>query len=138
MKNKKTSFIKIISALLFRFTIVLILIIGLFIFLFIQAINANLRNAPAKMAAYDKALAKSIQSQEFEKICLTHSYGTYGNSVEIQNKIILIPENSLPSPDDGIWVIIGISENNKNKAYAIDREAVLKYFDSYKTQCKKL
>lgn len=116
---------------------ILIVIFAFIAYVFLETFSY--RATLKTLNAHEKGLARDIITNKYREICLIHSYtAAYKDNIEVKNKIIDIPKNRLPSPDDIIWVIIGISNNNKNKAYAIDSEAVLKYFDNHEIQCKKL
>lgn len=134
--NKLSKYILKSVTGIFVFLIILILIFVLISHAFTETFSY--RSTLRVLNDHKKELSNNITLKEHNELCLIHSYDIgFNDSAIIENKIIPVSANRLPSPDDGIWVIIGISDN-KNKAYAIDRAGVLKYFDSHKTQCIKL
>ncbi len=136
MKQLSKYILKTLAGI-FLFLTILIIIFAFITHIFIETFSY--RSTLKILNAHEKELSQNITLKKYNELCLIHSYNIgFNNSVKIENKIIAIPENNSPSPDDGIWVIIGISDKNKNKTYAIDHDAVLKYFDNRETQCKKL
>lgn len=128
---------KIIRAFIYL-TLIIIGLPILFFFVYIASIMISLK-------LNDHTLSQNINNNQYNEICLAQSYDIgFGKNippktVQIDDRIISVPNlHIVGGADDGVWVIIGLQENQENESFAIDRKAVLNYFDNHDNQCKKL
>lgn len=95
---------------------------------------------------FDKPiLAKAINEKQYNELCFADSNSictTNNNSttnLSIQGKLIDAPDLSYVYADDATWIIVGITPNQKNAIYIVDKETVLQYFNQTdENECKSL